>query len=345
MNTDYKHILIKTPNWLGDAVMSLPVLKAVRYLFPESRIAVLSRSNLAELFKYERAIDDIIPYEDAKGLKKIGAEIKLIKHLKNKRFDLVIILPRSFHSALVSFLTKITHRVGYASEGRGGLLTQSLPRTKEILTQHRVYYFLNLLSVWSANKPVPFSAPQITTSPEEEKWATGQIKKAIASGAEYFIAINPGATYGDAKCWPTERFVELSKKLLDKYSGLHIVIIGGPNEAKLGNLISRQIDSNRVIDFTGQTSILQLTALLKKCKLLVTNDTGPMHVSAAVGTPVAAIFGPTDTSTTGPFGNGHSIICKKAACAPCLKRSCPTDHKCMRLITVEEVFQVCKKYL
>ncbi|MFH1228055.1 MAG: lipopolysaccharide heptosyltransferase II [Planctomycetota bacterium] len=342
---DYKRILIKIPNWLGDAVMSLPTIKAMRSLFPGSRISVLVRTNLAELFKYERAIDDIISYENVKGLKKIGTEIKLIQHLKNKRFDLALILPRSFHSALVSLLTKIPRRAGYDSEGRSGLLTDALPRTKEILTRHRVHYFLNLLSIWSGDKPVTSAEPQIMLSQEEEKWAVNELKKAAASGAKYFIGINPGATYGEAKCWATERFVELAKELLDKYPGLHIILIGGPDGLKLSQRILCQINSKRATDFTGKTSILQLASLLKKCKLLITNDTGPMHVAAAVGTPVAAIFGPTDISTTGPFGYGHTIIRKEVACAPCLKRSCPTDHKCMKLITVPDVLKACQKYL
>jgi heptosyltransferase-2 len=348
---EYKRILIKTPNWLGDAVMSLPTLRAMRYLFPDSHISVLSRANLAELFMHEPSINDIIPYETAKGLKKLGAEIRLIKQLKLKRFDLVLILPRSFHSALVSFLTKIPERVGYASEGRSGLLTQSLTRTKELLTQHRVYYFLNLLSALTKDiKAVPFSAPRITLSAEEEKWAAAELASAIrnqqsAISNSLFIGLNPGATYGDAKCWLPDRFVELSKRLLNKGQDYHILLFGGPAEQKLSARISRAIGSNRVIDFTGKTSILQLAALLKRCKCLVTNDTGPMHVAAAVGTPVVAIFGPTDTTTTSPFGSRHTIIRKTVSCAPCLKRACPTDHRCMKLITVDEVFKECEKYL
>lgn len=377
---EYKRILIKTPNWLGDAVMSLPTIKAMRYLFPDSHISVLSRASLAELFRYERAVDDVIPYESSTGLKKIGAEIRLIKQLKLKRFDLALILPRSFHSALVSFLTKIPHRVGYASEGRSGLLTRSLARTKELLSQHRVYYFLNLLSVFTSAQPcsstekdkskigvnpclsvdgkaVPFSAPRITLSPAEEQWATAELTSAFrkefiprnegqsAIRNLLLVGLNPGATYGDAKCWLPDRFAELARQLLDKHPGLHLIIIGGPTERKLNNRIFHRIDSNRVTDFTGRTSVLQLAALLKRCKLLVTNDTGPMHVAAAAGTPVVAVFGPTDPVTTSPFGNNHLIIRKEVACAPCLKRTCPIDHKCMKLITVDDVFTACEKQL
>ncbi|MBI5779440.1 MAG: lipopolysaccharide heptosyltransferase II [Planctomycetes bacterium] len=335
----YKRILIKSPNWLGDAVMALPTVKGMRTLFPESHLAVLVKSELADLFQHDSDINEVISYESRKGLKRLSSEYKLIKEVKSKGFDLALILPRSFHSALIGFLSKIPNRIGYSADSRGKLLTQSLPRDKESITQHRVYYFHNLLNI--IGRPVSFSAPRITIPKAIRDWVTDKL--AYVKG-HAVVGLNPGATYGSAKCWPAERYARLARELINKKKAW-VIIFGSPAEEKLGASIARQINHHQVLDFTGQTSITQMAGLLAGCKLLVTNDTGTMHVAAAVNTPVVAIFGPTDHVTTPPFGSNHTIIRKEVACSPCLKRTCPTDHRCMTLITVEDIYKECEKYL
>lgn len=335
----YKRILIKVPNWLGDAVMALPTIKGMRALFPASHLAVLVKSELADLFRHEPDINDVISYEARKGLKRLSSEYKLIKEVKSQKFDLALILPRSFHSALIGFLSKIPNRIGYSADGRGKLLTQSLPRNKENFTRHRVYYFLNLLNI--IGRPVSFSAPRITVSRETREWVNNKL--AYIKG-HVIVGLNPGATYGSAKCWLAERYAQLAKELINRKKAW-IIILGSPAEGKLNSSIATQIKHHQVIDFTGQTSITQMAGLLSACKLLVTNDTGTMHVAAAVNTPVVAIFGPTDHVTTPPFGNNHVIVRKEVSCSPCLKRICPTDHRCMTRISVEDVYKECDKYL
>ena len=335
----YKRILIKAPNWLGDAVMALPTIKGMRTLFPESHLAVLVKSELADLFRHDPDINEVIGYESRRGLKSLSSEYKLIKEVKSKRFDLALILPRSFHSALIGFLSKIPNRIGYSADSRGKLLTQSLPRTKAGLAQHRVYYFLNLLNI--IGRPVSFSAPRITISKATRDWVTDKL--AYVKG-HAVVGLNPGATYGSAKCWPAERYARLARDLINNKKAW-VIIFGSPAEEKLNSIIAAQIKHHQVLDFTGQTSITQMAGLLSACKLLVTNDTGTMHVAAAVNTPVVAIFGPTDHVTTPPFGNNHSIVRKEVSCSPCLKRTCPTDHRCMTRISVEDVYKECEKYL
>jgi heptosyltransferase-2 len=335
----YKRILIKVPNWLGDAVMGLPTIKGMRSLFPDSYLAVLVKSELEDLFLHEPDINEVISYESRRGLKRLSTEYKMIKQIKGKGFDMALILPRSFHSALIGFLSKIPNRVGYASEARSKLLTQTLPRTKESLSQHRVYYFLNLLNIWG--RPVAFSAPRITIPKTTRDWVadkTRNIKEHLVVG------FNTGATYGSAKCWLPERYVQLAKDLINKKK-VWIILFGSPAEEKLNLAIASKINHSNVLNYTGKTSITQMAGLLSSCRLLVTNDTGTMHVAAAVRTPVVAIFGPTDPVTTLPFGNNHTIIRKEISCSPCLKRICPTDHHCMKSILVDEVYKECEKYL
>jgi heptosyltransferase-2 len=155
--------------------------------------------------------------------------------------------------------------------------------------------------------------------------------------------MNPGATYGLAKCWSTRRFGELGKRLCEKWKAT-LLLFGKEEEGPIAKEILRNLE-NGGIDLTGKTRLLQLAALLERCRLLVTNDTGTMHVATAVGTSVIALFGSTDPSVTGPWGDGHVVVRKDVPCSPCLKRICPTDHQCMELITVDEVLKECGKYL
>ncbi len=149
------------------------------------------------------------------------------------------------------------------------------------------------------------------------------------------VGMNPGATYGLAKCWPVDRFGELGKRIAHHRKAA-VILLGKEEEGFITQAVLRQIGDGGV-DLTGKTGLLQLAAILEHCRLLVTNDTGTMHVAAAVGTPVAAIFGPTDPVTTGPWGEGHAIVRKGVDCSPCLKRVCPKDHACMQKITIDEV--------
>ncbi|MDI6732383.1 MAG: lipopolysaccharide heptosyltransferase II [Planctomycetota bacterium] len=365
----YKRILLIAPNWLGDAVMSLPTIKGLKSLFPESHLSVLVKSELQDIFHYEPDINEVIPLwrdERRGGIKRLSQDYKTIRQLRGKNFDLALILPRSFHSALIGFLSKIPHRIGYSADSRGKLLTRSLPRTKENLQQHRIYYFLNLLNI--LGRPVPsltglpprrlgvgaFSAPRISIPQAERKWASDKLAHAIGSlslpyngslqEGHSVIGLNPGATYGTAKCWLPERYAQLARELINKKK-VWIILFGSPSEEKLNSSIAAQIARYQVLNFSGKTSITQMAALLSVCKVLVTNDTGTMHVSAAVKTPVVSLFGPTDHITTSPFGQNHTIIRKNVSCSPCLKRTCPTDHRCMKLISVEEVYKKVEKYL
>ena len=253
--------------------------------------------------------------------------------LKRKGFDLAVVLPRSFHSILPIYLSGIPVRVGYQGRGRSFLLTHEIPREGEVLRLHRVHYYQRLVEVLGQAEG-SFS-PRVLLREEDRKWAEQRLRDLGFMDGRLLVGINPGATYGLAKCWSPDRFAELGKRLVEK-SKASVLLFGKEEEGPIAKEIVRHLGSKGA-DLTGQTRLLQLAALLERCRLLVTNDTGTMHLSAAVGTPVVALFGSTDPVTTGPWGEGHLVIRKEVPCSPCLKRICPTDHQCMERITVEEV--------
>lgn len=258
-------------------------------------------------------------------------EFLLGRGLRKEGFDIYLALPRSFSSALIGFWAGIPVRVGYSSEGRGWLLTESVPRDDGVLRIHRSDYYMQLirrLGEVSKPPPVPLEVPE-----EERRWAERTIRSLGIEGD--FVGFNPGAIYGEAKCWFPERFAELGKRLIKE--GIKVVIFGTLPEKELNERISQEIGEG-CFDLTGRTTIRQLLSLLERARLLVTNDTGTMHAAAAVGTRVVAIFGSTDPAVTSPLGEGHRVIYRRLPCSPCLKRTCPYGHhRCMEVVTVEEV--------
>ena len=221
-------------------------------------------------------------------------------------------------------------------------MTERIDRTPELLSRHRLYYYLHLIERLG-RCPSPL-LPSLSLNGKIERWATKFLAHNGLQG-KVLIGFNPGATYGEAKCWPGERFVALGKRVIADY-GASILIFGSsrPKEKELNATIAQGI-GERCLNLSGQTSLLELASLLQQCPLLVTNDTGTMHVAAAVGTRVVALFGPTDPRTTAPLGKGHVVIRKRVSCSPCLRRICPEDHRCMEHISVANVLEAVTKGL
>lgn len=334
---DVQRILVKGTNWVGDTIISFPAVHSLRALFPQACIDVLAKPHLADLWKVNSDIDEVITYEMPDGVRRVFAELKIARLLRNRRIDLAVVLPRSFSSAWMVFLGGIHYRIGYGGEARDWLLTEKVGRPTELLNKHRMYYYLNLIKV--LGDCVPPSLPQLSLNGEVRVWAEEFLAK---KGFEekLLIGFNPGATYGEAKCWPLAKFVELGRRLIKEYDAT-VLIFGSPHPKEMAlNAAIVQGIGKGCMDLTGETSLLQLASLLCHCRLLVTNDTGTMHVATAVGTPVVAIFGSTDPIKTGPWGDAHVVVKKNVSCSPCLKRVCPTDHQCMELITVDEVEEI-----
>jgi heptosyltransferase-2 len=334
-------ILVRGVNWVGDTILSYPTVQQLKTLFPKSHLTILIPSYLVDLWKTFPHIDEIILFQKKRGIGSIWEDLNLSQSLKERNFDLAVVLPRSFRSAFHIYLARIPIRIGYRDEGRSFFLTHKIRRTQEVLHVHRVHYYQRLLEPLGKIDNQP--SPQIYLREEDRRWANQVLMGLGILEGKPLIGMNPGATYGLAKCWYPDRFGELGKRLAEKWQA-NILLFGKEEERPIVHEIQRHLGV-KGIDLTGKTSLLQLAALLERCVLLVTNDTGTMHVAAAVGTPVVALFGSTPSHITGPWGEGHVVVKKDVACSPCWKRVCPTDHRCMELITVEDVEEVVNRKL
>ena len=334
-------ILVRGVNWVGDTILTYPAVQKLKAVFPHSHLAILIPNHLIDLWKTFPYIDEVISFRKRGSVGSLWEDLKLGSSLKKRKFDLAVVLPRSFHSAFQAYLARIPIRVGYQDEGRSPFLTHGIPRKPDILQEHRIHYYEKMVDFFGRVEGTP--PPRILLRDEDRKWAEEKLRSLGFLDGRLLIGMNPGATYGLAKCWDPDRFGELGKRLAREWNA-GILIFGKKEEGLLARKILEYV-RNDASDLTGKTTLLRLAALLERCRLLLTNDTGTMHVAAAVNAPVVALFGPTDPSTTGPWGNNHVVIRKNVPCSPCMKRVCPTDHRCMELITVEEVEETVNKKL
>lgn len=316
--------------------MSLPALRALREMKPRAHISVLTHRSIESLYRTVPPIDETIPYpREDRGAARGWVDV--VSDLRRRRFDAAIIFPRSFSSALTIFSARVPRRIGYRGDGRSALLTDPIDREERLLRAHRIHYYHHLLE--ALGSPPPPSAPRIEILPDADTWAAERLP-----AGRPLIGLNPGATYGSAKQWFPERFIEVGRRTARRL-GARLVVIGGRSEAELAQRVAAGIGSNS-ISLAGKTDLPQLAAVLHRCDLLVTNDTGPMHVADAVGTPTVAIFGPTDWVTTPPFGRRHLIVRKEIECSPCLKRTCPLGHHhCMKWISPDDVTEAIERIM
>ncbi|MEW6713806.1 MAG: lipopolysaccharide heptosyltransferase II [Nitrospirota bacterium] len=348
MEKSADRILIRGVNWIGDAVITLPAIRAVRRAFPDTKISLLVKPWVAEIFKGSPDVDEIILYDEQ--YKSITGKLKLAGILRQKKFDKAILLQNAFDAALISWLAGIPERIGYNRDSRGLLLTKAVPLKSDDAGEHQVYYYLNLLKE-AGIKPLT-SEPYIYLSDEEREHARALLNLSPLTPHPLFvIGINPGATYGSAKRWPAENFAVLIRMIINELDG-RVIIFGSPAEVEISDAIVKQLrtqDSElkaHILNITGKTNLRELAALISECDAFITNDSGPMHIAAALHVPTVALFGSTDSSATGPFGDGHNVITKKLSCSPCLERECPEGHlKCMTDITPEEVSSALKNLL
>lgn len=352
-----ERILVRGVNWLGDAVMTTPALRRLREAKPTARITLLTHEKLADLWKGHPSVDGILTFADNKGAWSIG------RHLRKERFDLAIVLPNSPRSALEVFLGRIPERVGYARpwrnlflnrrvSGRDGGVPMHKRTAKEVAeriaagvaretfppTAHHIHDYLRLVAAVGASaEPCPPALSVTEIEVDALRRRFGLTKEAPIFG------LNPGAEYGPAKRWPEERFVEAGARL-HKETQCQWLLFGGKGDRPLVDGVARNLSSiigaNNVVNTAGELSLRELCAGLKACSGLLTNDTGPMHVAAAVGTPVVVPFGSTSPELTGPLyasASPHGLAIGEAACAPCFLRECPVDFRCMKSISVEEI--------
>ncbi|HEX9902047.1 MAG TPA: lipopolysaccharide heptosyltransferase II [Acidobacteriota bacterium] len=330
--------LVRTPNWIGDAVLARPALESLRRNYPESEIWLLAKDWVKELFEMDGLSNGVLPLGDIRGPR---AFARLARRLKEQRFDAGLLLTNSFASALLFTLARIPERWGYRRDGRGPFLTRSVPVPELEPPKHQVHYYLDLLK----GLGLSVAAPALRMSlPEKENRAARQSLQALGLNLKRpLVILNPGAAYGPAKRWPAERFADLGA-LLQQKKKAEIIITGSSGEEDLAAGIASRLPRPPTV-LAGRTSLRQLLGLIGQARLFVTNDTGPMHLANVLSVPVVALFGPTDPVVTGPFHPPAVVLKKEAACWPCLYRKCPYDHRCLANIKTEEVLEAALRFL
>lgn len=328
-------ILIRAVNWLGDAVMTTPALAAIRQTWPRAELVLLANPLVAQLFEQHPWVDRVLVFDRKAAHKGVAGRLRLASQLRRERFDLALILPNSFDSALVPWLARIPQRLGRASDGRSLLLTGRYHAQPATVLRHEVYYYLELLHSFGISGDL--EQPQLFTSVGEDQAVAGLLERHGIRPTDTVLGINAGATFGSAKRWYPDRFAQVAQQLAQRWQA-RVVLFGGPDEVALVAEIERVLEGN-CLNLAGKTTVRELMALLKRCNFLITNDSGPMHIAAAFGVPLVAIFGPTDHSGTAPFAGNATVVRTPTHCAPCKLRECPTDHACMTGVTVEQVVQ------
>jgi lipopolysaccharide heptosyltransferase II len=319
-------LVILAPNWLGDAVMALPAIADVRREWPRADIIVAARPSIAPLFRI---------VGEANGI----ADVDHLDHA----FDAALLLPNSFRSALLVKRARIPERWGYRTQLRGALLTRAIDPSKGV---HQVEYYQHLVHALGVpNGPIE---PRLTVPDAVREAGARLLADAGWDGAAPLVALAPGAAYGSAKRWPAESFAELAGALAS--DGVQCVMIGSAADAATASDVARAVDAGGhdcvgLRSLVGKTDLPTLAGVLANCRALVTNDSGAMHLAAACGVAVTAVFGPTDERATRPIGDGHTIITHEVWCRPCMLRECPLDHRCMLAIAPADVTVAARRSL
>jgi heptosyltransferase-2 len=340
---DLQKILIRSTNWIGDAVMTTPAVRTIRRNFPEAEITLLVLPWVADVFRASPRVDRILSYERAGRHAGLRGKIALAAQLRRERFDAAILLQNAFEAAFITMLAGIPVRAGYTTDGRGLLLTHRVRRTAGIKKEHQVHYYQEMVRGLGC---VPGADDLELVVPQEgEQWATDFLRE-IAKAGRKIIGLNPGASYGPAKRWPAEKFAALAGELHRSIDSV-LILFGTDADRQAAEKIKGACgESSRVMDLTGRTTLAQAMGLIRRCHAFVTNDSGLMHVAAALATPTVAIFGSTNPLTTGPFSDKTSIIRSELDCSPCLETHCPKKHfQCMENIVVDDVLRAVQQHL
>jgi len=329
-------ILVKEVNWLGDVVMSLPALRAVRAAFPQAHLAVLIKRELASFFDGAAWINEVLAYRLGKGaLACVSDRRRIAAELRAKRFDLAILFPNSFDSALWPFLARIPQRAGYARDARGLLLTNKTRPTAEILEAHQVHYYLHMLreTLGIIGSPDAFRPEVHAPSRDKMRAFLAQRRKRPRAS---LIALAVAAAYGPAKEWPAWHFARLVDLLAERH-GAECVLVGAPAERGKAEEIAAHSEAGALIA-AGETTVGEALALLSLCSGFAGNDSGSMHLAGVLGLPTVGIFGSTRADRTAPLGSRTRVIHPDIECSPCLKRTCRFGHyECLHGIEPEEV--------
>jgi heptosyltransferase-2 len=335
-------LLIRSTNWIGDAIMTTPAVCAIRRNFPGARITMLAKPWVAPVFDHSPHVDEVLVY-DANGRHHgVGGTIRLARDLRARRFDAAILLQNAIEAALIAFMAGIPKRIGFDTDARRLLLTHPVRCTRAIKSIHQTGYYLKILE--GVGLAGGDAILELHLNPEDRRRADHILAEAGIASKRPIVGLNPSATYGPSKQWFPERYAALGDLLHEAFNAT-IVIFGGPSDRDLGQHISGLMRAP-VFDLSARTNLGEAMALIDRCDAFVTNDSGLMHVAAALNTPLVAIFASTNPVATGPHSPTSRVVRAPIGCSPCLKPVCPLTHTdCMRMISVDMVFDAVKDLL
>lgn len=328
-------ILLRVPNWIGDAVMTLPALDALKSLYPSSEITILAKPRVTAVFTGNPAVSGTVEYDSSGRHKGFKGRLRLAGELKTMGFSLAVLFQNAFEAALISFLARVPERVGYARDLRSPFLTKAIPCSPQILEVHQTLYYLNIIKELGGETTAN-PLPKIFISTEEQAKAREYLNGLGIGEGTKLIGASPGASYGPAKMWPADKFAAV----LDGYSletGAVPLLFGGPDDAEASAAVSDEL-SVKHFNLTGKIGLREFMAIVFGLNAFITNDSGPMHIGAALGVPTVAVFGSTSPELTGPIGPSVSVIQRKIHCVPCFKRECMSGtYDCFSGVTPEDV--------
>jgi len=333
-----KQILVVNVNWIGDAIFSSPIFKALKNAYPQARISCLAVPRVREILESVPEIDEIIVYDEKGRHWNPFAKLALVWKLRLKRFDAAFLLHRSLTRALLVFLAGIPQRIGYDTKGRGGLLTHIVEPTEEQM--HRSDHYLHVIESFGVE--VRNRSCQLKTNDEAQTQVQEILRHEGVGTDDYVVVLNPGGNWG-LKRWPIENFSQLATGLVHDLN-VKVVLAGAAKDMSLVKKMD-QAALDEVTDLTGQTNLKQMMALMKRANVVISGDSGPLHIANGVGAEVIGIFGPTRPEITGPRGSGPAHVlqqdvgCNREACYHLM---CP-DNICMQSITVRDVLETVRQ--
>ena len=334
--TKIRRILIRPSNWVGDVVMNIPAIEAVRENFPESTISVVARPWVTPLLENHPAVDHVLPIIKGSGhLSRVSEIIRVAGQIRREKYDLAVLLQNAFEAALLTYMAGINLRVGYNTDWRGFLLSHPIIRDDEVLSLHQVEYYLYILRSigWDAKS----TNPRVFVAESDRKAIQSLLEAAGIEQDHVLIGLSPGAVFGPAKRWPAERFAAIGDWAAQRW-GAKIVLMGSEGDQNICTEVN-ELMKHGSLNLCARTTLGEVMALIERCHYFVTNDSGLMHIGAALHVPMVAVFGSTDPIATGPRSRNSRIVRHAVDCGPCLKPACPTDHHCMLSIEPEEVWR------
>jgi heptosyltransferase-2 len=350
-----QRILVVQPSWVGDAVMATPTLRALRELYPDAHISYLLRRYVKPIYEGMPWADRLITYRTGKTRAKAGkGTFDLAGRLRAGKFDLAVLLPNSFKTALICKVAGIDRIIGYERDGRGFLLSDKLLPVKErgkFIPTPIVKYYLGLAHYLGAKHRDLKLQLFVTESERRDAQQVlvrsgldAELDRPAATGKPPLIILNPGAQYGAAKCWLPEYFAQLGDRFVEEL-GATVMISAAPKERPIVDAIARQM-KHAAIDLSRAGMTLgAMKEIVRRCDLMVTNDTGPRHIAAAFDVPVVTVFGPTHPEWTEIYYAKERQVAVKVFCGPCQKKVCPLDHRCMTRVTPAMVFDAAGQLL